>query len=159
MAEIGLTNPEGAQGLNEEMVRYSLVVQHNYSALDTVNVCQFVFGPAWQIYSTAQLAELVRCATGWDASVEELQKIGERRLNMMRTFNAREGFDRKDDTIPKKFLQALKGGASDGIKLTIEEVEAAKDIYYKLAGWDVTTGNPTVEKLGELGLDWLAEML
>ncbi|MCJ7624979.1 MAG: hypothetical protein MUO76_15870, partial [Anaerolineaceae bacterium] len=159
MAEIGLTNPEAAQGLNEEIVRYSLLGQYNYSALDSVNVCQFVYGPAWQLYSTAQLVELMRCATGWDVSVEELQKLGERRLNMMRAFNAREGFDRVEDTIPLKFLQPLKDGASDGIKLTIEEVEGAKDIYYKMAGWDVTSGNPTKEKLAELDLKWLAEML
>lgn len=158
MAEIGLTNPQDSHDLNEENVRYALLTQYNYSALDTVNVCQFVFGPAWQLYSTAQLAELVRCATGWDVSVEELQKLGERRLNMMRAFNAREGFDRVDDTIPRKFLQPLKGGASDGIKLTIDEVEKAKDIYYKLAGWDVITGNPTKEKLVELGLEWLIDI-
>ncbi|MGD2254106.1 MAG: aldehyde ferredoxin oxidoreductase family protein, partial [Anaerolineales bacterium] len=65
MAEIGLTNPQPNKVLNEEKVRYALTTQHLYSCLDSVNMCQFVFGPAWQLYSTGQLAEAVRAVTGW----------------------------------------------------------------------------------------------
>jgi hypothetical protein len=28
-------------------------------------------------------------------------------------------------------------------------------VYYRLAGWDVATGNPTPRKLEELKLGWL----
>lgn len=33
-------------------------------------------------------------------------------------------------------------------------VEAAKETYYRLAGWDAATGNPTAQRLRELGLEW-----
>ena len=34
------------------------------------------------------------------------------------------------------------------------QVDAAQDTYYRLAGWDVATGNPTSQRLRELGLGW-----
>jgi len=78
---------------------------------------------------------------------------------MLRAFNAREGYDRKDDVLPKKLTRPLKGGASDGYLLTEEEVERAKDWYYKEAGWDIASGIPTRAKLKELNLDWIADRL
>jgi aldehyde:ferredoxin oxidoreductase len=53
----------------------------------------------------------------------------------------------------------MVGGPSDGLVVTVEEFERAKDWYYEMAGWDVETGNPTRQKLEELELDWLADEL
>ena len=49
--------------------------------------------------------------------------------------------------------------AKEARKLNEEELEKAKDTYYAEAGWDVATGVPTREKLEELELDWLAELM
>jgi aldehyde:ferredoxin oxidoreductase len=159
MAEIGLMNPEAAEGLNEEMVHYSLTTQFAYSCLDTVNVCQFIFGPAWQLYGMRQLAAAVQAVTGWEVTVEELLQIGERRLNLLRAFNAREGIGREADVLPAKLGKPLVGGKSDGLYLTKDEVERAKDQYYAMLGWDVSTGTPTRAKLEALDLGWVAQML
>ncbi len=156
---LGLTNPQPAQSLADEKVRFALQTQILYSCLDTLNLCQFVFGPAWQLYGPAQLVEAVQYITGWDVTLEELMEVGERRLNMLRAFNAREGLGREADQLPGKMWKALKGGPSDGWKLDPEEIERAKDTYYALAGWDVETGIPTREKLNALGLDWMADLL
>ena len=78
---------------------------------------------------------------------------------MMRAFNAREGLGREQDRLPKKLSVALSGGASDGLIVTEEEVEKAKDTYYAMAGWDVPTGTPQRAKLEELGLAWIADLL
>jgi aldehyde:ferredoxin oxidoreductase len=145
--------------LNERKVEFALKTQYAYSCLDSVNVCQFVFGPAWHLYGMAQLAEVVQAVTGWPVTVEELQRVGERRLNMLRAYNAREGIGREADILPKKLHKALVGGKSDGIFVPPEEVEAAKDVYYAMAGWEVATGIPTRAKLEELGLNWVADML
>jgi aldehyde:ferredoxin oxidoreductase len=159
MAQIGLTNPQPSDLLNEEKVRYALVTQYLYSALDSVNVCQFVFGPSWHLYDAQQLAEMVSLVTGWDVSVDELLEVGERRLNLLRAFNAREGIGRDADRLPVKMYRALQGGASDGIALTHVEIEKAKDVYYQMAGWDVSSGMPTHAKLEEIGLGWVATLL
>jgi aldehyde:ferredoxin oxidoreductase len=159
MAEIGLTDPQPDDVLNEEKVHYALVTEHLYSALDTVNMCQFVFGPAWQLYSTGHLVEAMRHVMGQDYSIDDVLRIGERRLNLLRAFNARESIGREADKLPKKMYQALTGGASDGVALTEVEVEDAKDIYYQMAGWEVSSGRPTRKKLEELELGWVADML
>jgi len=160
MAEIGITDePQPIRVLNESKVRFALKTQHAYSCLDTVNICQFVFGPAWQLYGMEQLAEVVRKITGWEVDVDELQRVGERRLNLLRAFNAREGIGREADVLPKKLHKALVGGKSDGYVVTEEEIEQAKDWYYAMSGWDISTGMPTREKLEELQLDWVADEL
>ncbi len=157
MAEIGLVRPQPDRLLNREKVEFALVTQYLYSALDTYNLCQFVFGPAWQLYSPGEMVDTIRKVTGWELTLDDLLRVGERRLAMLRVFNAREGFDREHDRLPKKFHQALQGGASDGIALSAGELESAKDMYYRMAGWDVATGNPGREKLVELGLEWVED--
>mgnify|MGYP001605103235 FL=1 len=122
-------------------------------------MCQFVFGPAWHLYSMTQLAEVMRLITGWEVSVEELMQVGERRLNLMRAYNAREGIGREADVLPKKLKKALVGGKSEGLVITDEEIEQAKDWYYAMSGWDVATGNPTRAKLEELELGWVADRI
>ena len=158
MAQIGLTDPQPDDVLNEEKVRFALRGEMIYSAMDSLNVCQFVFGPAWHLYNCEQLAAAVRAITGWDVSVDELMTVGERRLNLMRIFNQREGFTRQDDRLPKKMYQALRGGPSDGIALDEGSVETAKDIYYRMAGWD-EDGNPKPEKIAALGLEWTSDTI
>ena len=160
LGEIGITDePQHPRVLNEEKVRFALKTQHSYSVLDTVNMCQFVFGPAWHLYSMGQLADAVRMITGWEVDVDELQLVGERRLNMMRAYNAREGIGREADILPKKLHKALVGGKSDGYIVTEEELEQAKDWYYEGSGWDVESGKPTRAKLEELELGWIADEL
>jgi aldehyde:ferredoxin oxidoreductase len=128
--------------------------------MDSINVCQFVFGPDWQLFGPQELLQMIRAVTGWEVTIEELQQVGERRLNMLRAFNAREGIDREHDKLPgKMFKKALVGGPSDGIQVDREQLEAALDEYYRQNEWDVETGIPTRYKLESLGLDWVADQL
>lgn len=158
MAELNLLDPQPSKVLNAEKVRYALYTQYMYSCLDSVSVCQFVFGPAWHLYGPSQLVEAVRAVTGWNASLWELMKVGERRLSLLRAFNAREGVGAEADTMPPKLLVPLQGGKSDGLAITAEEVDAAKALYYGMDGWD-ENGCPTRAKLEELALGWVADEL
>ena len=160
MAALGFSEAQETRSLSDEKIRFAMVSQRMYSAMDSLNLCQFVFGPAWQLYGPEDMVELVRTVTGWeDVTFDELQKVGERRVNMMRAFNAREGFDRKNDVLPEKLFKPLKGGVSDGWKLDRNEVRSALDKYFEFCGWDVKTGNPTRTKLDELDLGWVADQL
>lgn len=161
LAQLGLTRPQPTQVLNEEKVEFALQTQYNISAKDTLGLCNFVFGATWQLYNEPQdIADLLTAATGWDVDVAEIQRIGQRRVNLMRAFNAREGLTRADDTLPQKlFKKGLVGGRSDGIILDEAELAAGLDMYHAQAGWDATTGTPTRETLTQLGLDWVADAL
>jgi len=160
MAVLGFSEGVEPRSLSAEKIRFAAVSQRMYSAMDSLNLCQFVYGPAWQLYGPDDMVELVRAVTGWeDVTFDELQKVGERRVNMMRAFNAREGFDRKNDVVPEKLFKPLKGGISDGWKLDRDDVKSALDKYFEFCGWDIKTGNPTRTKLDELDLGWVADQL
>jgi aldehyde:ferredoxin oxidoreductase len=158
MSSLGLIRPQDPLVLNEEKVRFAFYVECFFSLLDSIGTCQFVWGPGWQLYGPNQLVEAVRAVTGWETSIFELMKVGERRLNMMRAFNAREGFGRKDDWLPARCFEPKKGGPSDGYAVSEEELRQALDWYYAIAGWDAE-GKPTRGKLLELGLGWVADLL
>ena len=156
---IGLGEPQPGLSLTPEKVRFAYLTEVFYSMLDSVELCQFVFGPAWTLYGPAETVEMIRAVTGWDITVEELMEVGKRRLNLFRTFNAREGLDRNADKLPKKFYKQLQGeGPTAGIALTHEEVESAIDEYYRLAGW-TANGVPTRATLQKHDIEWAAEYL
>jgi len=155
MADIGLTDPQPEDVLNEAKIEFALKTQYAYSALDTADVCQFVFGPAWQLLGMEELAGVISAVHGEEMTVSDLMTFGARRLNMLRAFNAREGITREQDTLPKRLFEPLEGGPSDGKVIDREQFEAALSTYYEMAGWDPTTGNPTAETLDGLGLGWL----
>jgi aldehyde:ferredoxin oxidoreductase len=160
MAAIGLTRPQKPKVLNEAKVEFALTTQYTYSAADTLDLCQFVYGPAWQLLDVGDMAALYQAATGWPTSIEDVQQIGRRRLNMLRAFNAREGIAREQDTLPKRlFEEPLKGGKTDGVALDRAEFEAALELYYQMAGWETSSGVPTRATLEALGLGWIADQL
>ncbi len=157
LALLGLTDVQTPGSMTDEKVRFAYLSEVFYSALDTYGLCQFVWGPAWQLYGPAELAELVSAASGWQVSIAEIMQVGQRRLNMLRAFNAREGFTRTEDRLPRKFSRALQGeGPTAGVAYAPDDLEHYKDVYYKLAGWDPASGNPTQARLAELGLEWIA---
>jgi aldehyde:ferredoxin oxidoreductase len=158
-ADVGLTNPQPAEVLNDAKVEYAYVTQCAYSALDTADVCQFVFGPGWQMFGMDELAQVVSAVTGEETTVADLLEVGTRRLNMLRAFNAREGITRERDTLPKRLFEPLEGGPTDGKYIDPDEFAAALETYYRLAGWDPVDGNPTRPTLEGLSLGWVADLL
>lgn len=156
LALLGLDHPQPYVSLGAEKVRFAAYTHIFYSILDTLELCQFVWGPAWTLYGPAEMVAFLRAVTGWDVDLHELMKVGERRLNLMRAFNAREGFDRLQDALPRKFFKPLGGssGPTVGVALDQDELEAALDTYYQIMGW-TPQGIPTREKLADLGLDWV----
>ncbi len=156
LAELGFTQMQPPGSITEEKIRFLVKTQQAYSAYDSFSLCSFVFGIGWQLYGPEQTVEVLRAATGWDMTLDEFLQVGERRINMMRAFNAREGLTRENDTLQKKFFEPLKGtGPTAGVHYTPEQFEWMKDTYYRYAGWDPVTGNPTREKLASLGLEWV----
>jgi aldehyde:ferredoxin oxidoreductase len=154
LALLGMPQMLPALSLGPEKVKFAFLTEVFYSMLDTLELCQFVWGPAWTLYGPQETVDFVRAVTGWDVTIDELMQVGMRRLNLMRVFNAREGFDRTQDKLPKKFFKELRGsGPSAGIALTHEEIESALDEYYRLAGW-TPEGLPTRQKLEELDIGW-----
>lgn len=156
LALLGLNEVQAPGAMTDEKVRFAYLSEVFYSALDTYGLCQFVWGPSWQLYGPAEMAALLSAASGWQIDIAEIMQIGARRLNMLRAFNAREGFTRADDVLPGKFSRAMQGeGPTAGAIYAADDLEHSKDVYYRLAGWDPGNGNPTAARLAELGLEWI----
>ena len=152
---LGILDPLSREGFSSPArIRQYIYAIYELTALDCVGICYF----CGDGYHPNHIAEIVKGATGWETSVWEVMKVGERAMNMMQVFNIREGFTREDDCIPERFHQPLAAGPLKGFKLDKEEFEKAKDTYYSMMGWD-ERGNPMRGKLLELGIGWVADEL
>ncbi len=155
---LGLNNPQPPRSLGPEKVKFARTTQQFYSLMDSLDLCQFACGTSWQLYGPEEVLKMVQAVTGWNVTIEELLEVGERRLNMMRAFNTREGINRNQDKLNERFFQkGLIGGPSDGWKIDKAEWEAALDEYYRQSEWDIKSGTPTRRTLERLGLGWVAD--
>lgn len=126
----------------------------NWVWLDNhLGMCMFI---PW---SVDQTVDLVRAITGWKVNAFELQLVAQRGVTMSRAFNLREGLTRADDRLPKRLSQAFKTRSVNEKPVTPEELEEALTTFYGMMGWDPQTGVPTIYKLQELDIEWVAEHL
>jgi len=121
-----------------------VIYQQNYlAALGTFVKCDFAqYGIMEDTYR-----QMLAGAAGIELSLEELLNIGDRVWNMTRLFNIREGFERKHDSIPQRFLkEPVPGGAQKGQIISEDDLNSLLNDYYQLRGWD-SNGRPENEKL------------
>ena len=106
------------------------------------NITLAVKGKTW--------TQLYNAATGNNATLEDMLQASERIINIERLFNYRDGFDRKDDTLPERLTnEPAPDGAAKG---QVANVDVMLDEFYQAMDWDLKTGYPTDKKLEELGL-------
>ncbi|NWF94769.1 MAG: aldehyde ferredoxin oxidoreductase family protein [Candidatus Thorarchaeota archaeon] len=98
-----------------------------------------------------ELAELLRMVTGWDITVAELRRTGERIFTLMRLLNLRLGYDTKNERLPEVVLRPLDGPT----ERHVPDVNAQLDTWYAYRKWDRETGVPHEERLEALGLSRL----
>jgi aldehyde:ferredoxin oxidoreductase len=120
------------------------------AVLDSMIVCKFLRKCFTDFYSEG--AELLSKVTGWHCSSGEFRQIGERIHTMKKLFNIREGWQPKDDWLPKRLLnEILPTGVAQGVGLTAIELSEMIQSYYRARGWG-ETGYVTEKKLTELGI-------
>lgn len=153
VASSGFLLPEA--GITEVVDRFKMdnsefvaAKYQDYGALtNSLCHCKFMlFGGM----TLTDLLDTLNAVTGWNWTMQDFLRTGERIFNLQRLVNIKYGITRKDDTLPKKIFEPAKEGSRAG-KIPIP-FEAALDRYYKLRGWDAQ-GIPRKEKLMELELD------
>ncbi len=123
-------------------------LQDSTGAIDASGICLFVgFGSELD-----DLLPLLNAATGVDYTLDDLLKAGERIFNLERLWLLRAGFTGADDTLPERLLkEPIPYGPSKG---EVNRLHEMLPEYYRLRGW-TEQGEPSAEKLAELGLDKL----
>jgi aldehyde:ferredoxin oxidoreductase len=124
-------------------------------AYNAAGICMIVVGDGYSKFSW--LIDALQTITGWDIDKAEMEKTGERIDTIRQAFNIREGLK-----LPWKFPDRMMGippkkeGPRAGITLNADDLF---NEYFQEMGWDTKTGKPSKEKLLELGLDDVAEVL
>ena len=150
---LGLLERLESTSIDEKKVRMFCYLQDRCSFLDCLCLCYYTFAPAYVI-KMSKIVDIVSAVTGWETSLWEIMKIGEKRINMAKCFNAREGIDIKDDVLPDRLFESLESGPRKGSKLNREKLKKYQMLYYRMRNWDGRS-IPTKAKLYELNLGWV----
>ncbi len=119
---------------HEGKAERAVMLAENACLYDMAGLCSFNFVPV------ALVPDLVNAVMATQHTEESLRAISKQVITLERTFNIREGFTRKDDTLPPRlFNEPLPEGMAEGKK--VEGLDLMLDDYYRLRGWD-KEGNP-----------------
>lgn len=124
-----------------------LVLKQNQSAVeDSMVSCKFAgFAVGFDFN-----ARFLTAITDEDMNISRLLETGERIYNLERLFNLKAGLTRKDDKLPKRFIEtAFEEGLSKGHTVPLSSM---LDSYYAVRKWD-EKGVPKKELLDKLGIE------
>lgn len=137
----------------KEIPETALVVKNFEDSLgnfDAIGGCKFM----GMVLTADDWAGLMSSLMGIEMTADEFRKTGERIFNLERAYILREGFTHADDTLPPRLLEdPLPEGPAEG---QVVNLDILLEAYYKYRGWG-EYGRPTIEKLKELGLEWLID--
>jgi aldehyde:ferredoxin oxidoreductase len=152
---MGYLEPVDPVRTDAEKIRFFVVGQKAWGINNLLGLCNFVSVPIHAM-TFERLVEAVRAITGWDTSLYELVQAVERANVMARVYNNREGFTPEDDTLIRRWFEAMPDGPLKGKRFDPEQFRELIGLYYEMSGWDAQ-GRPTRGKLVSLGLPWLVE--
>ncbi len=143
--------------LGPRKVRNFKALSTLWSGADALDFCIFAIAPT-RVLSLSDMARMLAAVTGWNTSDYEIMRYGERRLQLMRVYNLREGLTAADDTLPDRFFDdalAMPGSRWHGKRLDRAAFARAILTYYRMMGWD-DAGRPLLETLVDHQLEWTA---
>jgi len=157
MKSLGLLKRCKTSGMDHQKVRMFCYLQNHFSFMDSLCLCVFAFAPV-RTFKMSHLVEIASAVTGWEFSLWEMMKLGERRVNMFKAFNVREGFTVADDSLPQRMFEPIASGPRKGNRFSEDELIKMRELYYKMQNWD-NEGRPTAAKLIELDIEWVIKEL
>ena len=136
------------------------IIENQVALLNSYGVCLF----HWMLDPGGYMPEqyygdAYRSTTGVEHDSEELMRDGERICNLEKAINSRLGYRRAHDTICERWMwEPTDEGMYPG-SVAANMFNDVLDEYYEWRGWDIQSGLQKRDKLSELGLDDVAEVL
>jgi len=121
------------------------------AVVDSLIACKFIFFAA----GLEEYAAVFEAVTGIETSAQDLLEKGERIYYNERIINALNGFDAKDDDLPKRFFTQAgsSGNHIDILPINRDAFLNARKKYYDIRGL-TPNGLPRKKKAQTLGLLW-----
>jgi aldehyde:ferredoxin oxidoreductase len=156
---LGIYEPMHATNISAQKVRNYKLLENFWRTLDALGLCVFGYAPRG-VMPIETMVKCVHAVTGWETSLFELMRAGERGTMLARAFNSRDGFTIKDDRLPRRLFDPKPDGANAGKQIFQEnDFKEAIRLYYEMIGCCPDTGRPQRSNLLELGLDWVDDLL
>ena len=142
--------PEIGDRLNPKYKGLMVFDNENFSMIvEAVGACKYgTMVPPVLFYP--EIAQGIKITCGMKFSVKQLERVGERIVNLNRAFNMLRGVCKSDDSLPKRMLEVPS--PSPAAQGHVVELDVMLADYYKLRGWDLKTGIPKSSRLKRLGL-------
>jgi aldehyde:ferredoxin oxidoreductase len=124
--------------------------------VNSIGLCAFVFS---NFPDTDTLVDFMRAVTGWDITLDELIRTGDRIVNLRQAFNIREGVNTLDFRMPGRVAgnPPFEKGPLAGKKF---DQQRYREECLQEADWDLQTSRPSRKRLMELqGLEDVAKDL
>jgi len=123
-------------------------------AISCAGLCQFGYG----FMDASALTDFLNLTTGWNYTIDDMRKVGDRVACVRQAFNTREGISMADFKVPSRVAGNPPPEAGPTAGRNVDFGTLLKDLF-AVRGWDLETGKPTKNKLLELGLDDVAAVL
>jgi aldehyde:ferredoxin oxidoreductase len=96
-----------------------------------------------------EILRLTQAAIGWEGTLDDFVRVGERGWNLKWAINCRLGSSPATGRLPAEFFRPLPDGGAAGF---VPEFDRMLSDYFQVRGWDSSTGKPLPETLRRLGL-------
>lgn len=132
---------------------------NHVSVCNSLGICKRYTTWAHMRMGLEEIALCFSAVTGVDVTWEDLYRAGDRIRQLERAMQLLQGFRKADDYFPDHYYDVpVEQGRFEGAVLEREEYTRELENLYGLRGWDAE-GRPTATRLGELGLEDVAERL
>ena len=156
---LGIYRPMPATDITQDKIRAFVKLERLWRMMDSLGLCVFGFAPRG-VMLLETMVDCLRAITGWNTGLHELMMAGERGVVLARAFNSREGINIDSDRLPKRLFEPKPDGPRAGeIIFTSSDFQKALHQYYEIIGCDAQTGCPGQNKLIELDLEWVSELI
>jgi aldehyde:ferredoxin oxidoreductase len=135
--------------------------EHLRCLSDSMGLCSFNYGnwPNTMVYPE-DFAELYSAMTGIESNGGDMVRAAQRIINIEKAFNIREGWTRRDDQPPERWVKEPQpNSGTKGEYCHPGKFNQMLDEYYERRGWDMDSGLPGRKKLEELDLTDAADEL
>jgi len=149
----GFVLPKDMRTMGDERFEALKLVNVLAQFSNSLGLCMFS-----NMISNYPMMELIKAATGWDLSIEELIKIGKRIQTLRQAFTIREGVILAENELPGRAIgdPPFESGPHKG---KVIDYKSDYKGFCEKFGWNPTNGYPLKETLTALNLDFVIKDL